>query len=108
MRKLIKLTLEFILAIYGMNVFGWWQGLALAFLSDCIGDLVGDLLIQTAVLLVYRKRIPKEAWFKRFFHMCAFPLFDVIGKWASYIAVFKRVEWKEIPHDRIMDVAKLN
>ena len=107
-RKLVKMTLELILAIYATQVLGWWQGLALAFLSDCIGDLVGDLFIQIAVLLVYGKRIPKEQFMKRIFHMCMFPLFDVVGKWASYIALFKKVEWKAIPHDRVVDIDKLN
>lgn len=107
-RKILKTALELLLAVYAANVFGWWKGLVFAWLIDCISDLVGHLLIQIAVLIVYRKRIQKENVIKRVFHMCMFPFFDVIGKWSSYIALFKKVEWKAIPHDRVVNIDELH
>ncbi len=107
-RKILKIALEFVLAIYAVNVFGWWRGLFVAWLIDCISDLFGHLLIQIAVLIVYRKRIQRENFVKRIFHMCMFPFFDVIGKWSSYVALFKKVEWKAVPHDRIVNIDELN
>ena len=107
-RKLIKRGLECILALYAMNLFGWWQGLIIAWFGDRIGDMLGDVFIQIAVLIVYGRRIPKENLIKRVFHMCTFFLFDVIGRWSSYIALFKKVEWKPIPHDQVVDIDELN
>ena len=37
-----------------------------------------------------------------------FPFFDIIGKWTSYIALFKKIEWKPIPHDTVVDISKLD
>ena len=80
----------------------------IAWLWDCLSDLLAGLAKQIAVFIVYRKRISNEKPFKRIFYMCMFPLFDVIGKWSSYIALFKKVEWKAIPHERVVDIDTLD
>ena len=65
------------------------------------------MLLGCVVMIVYRKRIEKESIFKRIIHVLLFPLFDIIGKWATYVALVKKVEWKAIPHNRVMDVKKI-
>ena len=57
---------------------------------------------------MYRKKIGKLPFFKTLFNAFMFPFFDVIGRWSMYFAVFKKVEWKPIPHDTIMDIEDLN
>ncbi|MBQ8429829.1 MAG: glycosyltransferase family 2 protein [Clostridia bacterium] len=107
-RKLIKILLELWLAVYTTGIFGWWKGLFIAWGFDVLTTLLGNLAMEIAVLIVYRKRIERENIFKRVFHMCMFPLFDVVGTWSSYVALFKKVEWKPIPHDRVVDIERLN
>lgn len=106
-RKIVKRGLELVVAIHTANVFGWAQGIALAWALDVLEDLLKSLAQQILILMIYRKRIEKENFFKRIWHMCAFPLFDFIGRWSSYIALFKKVEWKPIPHDRVVKVEEL-
>lgn len=107
-RKVVKTALQIIIAIYAANIWGWWKGALTAWLWGCVGDLLASVAMQIAVFIVYRKRIPRENFVKRIFHICMFPLFDVIGKWSSYVALFKKVEWKPIPHDRVVDIDELN
>ena len=35
------------------------------------------------------------------------PLFDVIGRYSQYIAVFAKVTWKPIPHDNNISIDEI-
>lgn len=107
LRRALRLTLEMIVAIVSAEFVGWFGAVALAWLMGKASEWAGDLVIQLAVLLVYRGRIEQEPLYKRVFHLLMFPFFDVIGKWTSYLALFKKVEWKPIPHNTVMDLDKL-
>ena len=48
---------------------------------------------------IERKRIKKIPLHKKIWYMFTFPIFDIIGKWTMRVAIFKKVEWKQIPHD---------
>lgn len=50
------------------------------------------------IFIIERKRIKKMKLSKKIFYSFMWPIFDIIGRYTTYIAVFKRVEWKEIPH----------
>ena len=28
-----------------------------------------------------------------------FPIFDIVGRYTTYIALFKKIEWKPVPHE---------
>lgn len=65
---------------------------------------IGNVIL---IFIKYGNKIEKGNFFKRLFHIFMFPFFDIIGKWSMYIALFKRVEWKPIPHDTVVNVDKL-
>ncbi len=45
-----------------------------------------------------RKRIkPIKIW-KKILYCFTWPVFDMVGRYAMYIALFMKVEWKPIPH----------
>ncbi|MBQ1269606.1 MAG: glycosyltransferase family 2 protein, partial [Clostridia bacterium] len=96
-----------------LNLFAEYaaQGALFGWLLGRIGSWLGSMFIEMLVLIVYRKKMEKSVGFKgvcrRIFHVFMFPFFDVIGKWTTYVAVFKKIEWKPIPHDTVMDISKL-
>jgi len=50
------------------------------------------------VFIMEHRRIPEIKWYKKLWFAFMFPVFDLIGKLSMVIALFKKVEWKEIPH----------
>ena len=50
------------------------------------------------VFIVERKRIIKIHPLKKLLYCITWPTFDIIGRWAMYVALFKKVTWKPIPH----------
>ena len=106
-RKLVKYGLELALVLLTSAFLGWWKGALLAAVYAFAKDWLVKMLLGCVVMIVYRKRMEKENVFKRIIHVLLFPLFDIIGKWATYAALFTKVEWKAIPHDRVVDVKKL-
>ncbi|MBQ8892430.1 MAG: glycosyltransferase family 2 protein [Bacilli bacterium] len=51
------------------------------------------------VFIIERKRIKKMSFWKKVLYSFTWPIFDIIGRYTTYVAVFKRVEWKPIPHN---------
>ena len=106
-RKIIKYICMLIIGVLAGSAGGVLFGFLVAWLSGLGTSLLVGICNQICVIIIYRKRLGKLPFFKTIFHMVLFPLFDIIGKWTSYIALFKHVEWKPIPHDTVMDINQL-
>ena len=107
-RKVVKMTLQMLIAIIAGSFLGFWKGALIAYLEAKLSDFLRKLITQIAVFIVYGNRIEKpKSLIRRIFHVCMFTFFDIIGKWSSYLALFKKVEWKAIPHDCVTDVKQL-
>lgn len=50
------------------------------------------------IFIIEHKRIEHIPLIKKIFYCITFPIFDIIGKISLLIALFKKVEWKAIPH----------
>lgn len=108
-RKIIKWVLQIIIAIMASSVLGWFVGFIIAWASGLLTSWLEKIFLDVIpVFIVYGKRIGKLPFWKTLFNILMFPFFDIIGKWSSYIAVFKKIEWKPIPHDTVMDINELN
>ena len=87
------------------NAANFMKGLGTGMVAGATVMVVGKMMLKD------RKKMEKAVGFKgvcrRIFHVLMFPFFDVIGQWTTYIAVFKKIEWKPIPHDTVMDISKL-
>lgn len=55
--------------------------------------------IAIYIFIIERKRIIKIPWYKKILFSLTWPTFDIIGRYTTYIALFKKVTWKPIPHD---------
>lgn len=106
-RQIISFTLKIILAVMASTVLGLFKGALVIYLTGIAKKWGRSLLVELTVFIKYHEQIEKGTFFKRIFHILMFPFFDIIGKWCMYFALFKKVEWKPIPHDTVMDMNKL-
>ena len=60
------------------------------------------------VFIIERKRIKKMSLKKKILYSFTWPIFDIIGRYTTYIAVFKHVEWKPIPHNSQITIDDLS
>ncbi len=75
-----------------------------AFLVPYIGTVFTGLY----VFLFERRRMKTIPWYKALWYCLTFPLFDSMGRIAIVIALFKRVEWKPIPHTAVVSIEQIN
>lgn len=109
-RKIIKWSMQIAIAVIAHNFVGWVEAFFISWAIGLAGKWLSNVALATIVFAYYQNQIraiePPKFW-KTLFHLFMFPLFDIIGKWTTYIALFKKVEWKPIPHDTVVDVDKL-
>lgn len=83
-------------------------------LSLTLGSVLLSLVsyLSSSVLAAYvyfteRKRITKIKWYKKIWFCLTFPIFDIIGNIAILIALFIKVEWKPIPHNKSIGLKEI-
>ena len=64
-----------------------------------IGRYIENMWMAIYLFFIENKRIKKISFWKKIIYVLTWPIFDIIGKYTMYIAIFKKVEWKEIPHE---------
>ncbi len=72
---------------------------------------IKSVLTALYVYIIESKRIKKIKWHRKIWFCLTFPIFDVIGLLSLVIALFKRVEWDPIVHNKalkIEDIESLN
>lgn len=73
-----------------------------------IGSYFLNMSLALYLFIVEDARIKKFSWWKKIFYTFTWPIFDVIGRYTIYIALFKKVEWKPIPHESKVTIDDLN
>jgi len=106
-RKILSRTLKIIVGIMAINFFGVFKGLIIADFVSLGKNWIEKMVHELLVYIKYYKYIEKTNIFKRIWLIVTFPIFDIIGKWCSLVALFKKVEWKPITHDTVMKMEKL-
>ena len=56
------------------------------------------------VFILEHKRIINIKWYRKLWYIITFPIFDLIGKLSTFIALFSKVEWKPIPHKESINI----
>ena len=64
-----------------------------------IGRYLENMWMAIYIFFVEHKRIKKISLKNKIIFTITWPIFDIIGKYTMYIAIFKKVEWREIPHE---------
>lgn len=73
----------------------------LAFLWNAIGRINYHFKVMGTAIYVFimeHRKIKKIPLYKKLFYILMWPIFDAIGRWTTYVAIFMKVEWKPIPH----------
>lgn len=63
-----------------------------------IGSYFTNIWLAAYLFIVEEARIKKINFWKKVEFCLTWPIFDIIGRYTTYIAIFKKVEWKPIPH----------
>ena len=58
-----------------------------------------NMWLAIYLFVVEEARIKKMSFWKKLLYVFTWPTFDIIGRYTTYIALFKKVEWKPIPHE---------
>lgn len=84
----------------------------LLFTLFCVADsavsYLGGIAMAAYVFFAERKRIMRIKWYKKLWFCFTFPVFDLIGKLSSCIALFSKAEWKPIPHNAAITISEVN
>ena len=110
-RTLLIWTLNILIGILAINAWGVIKGILITYLLSLASIWAVEILQVIGVMIIYGKKVQlfkKGNALKLLFFTLMFPFFEIIGKWSMYIALFKKVEWKPIPHNTIMDIDELN
>ena len=64
-----------------------------------IGRYIENMWTAIYIFFIEHKRIKRISFKNKILFTIMWPTFDIIGKYTMYIAIFKKVEWKPIPHE---------
>ena len=64
-----------------------------------IGSYFYNCWIAIYIFIVEHKRMQHIPLARKVLYTLTWPLYDVIERYVKYIALFKKVEWKPIPHN---------
>ena len=102
--KLVSVNIN-ILPGYKALIFGIfiaiWSNL---FYNFCMYFI--NMWTSIYILFIERKRI-KMSFKNKVIAVITWPIFDIIGKYTTYLALFMKVTWKEIPHDSKITIEDL-
>ena len=73
-----------------------------------IGAYISNMLMAVYLFIIEDSRIKKMKLKDKILFTLTWPTFDIIGRYTTYIAVFKKVEWKPIPHQSKVTIDELN
>ena len=66
-----------------------------------------SMWIAVYVFIMERKRIIKIPLYKKILYCITWPVFDAIGRYTTYFALFMKVEWKPIPHTSTVTIEQI-
>ena len=79
--------------LIGMIVTIWFR------LLYRIGSYFTNMWMAVYLFIVEDSRIKKISFWKKILYTFTWPIFDIIGRYTIYAALFMKVEWKPIPHE---------
>ena len=68
---------------------------------------LADMVMAVYVFIAERKKIKPFSLKKKILYILTFPLFNIMGRITTYIAIFKKVTWERIPHESKVTIKDL-
>ena len=72
-----------------------------------IKSYFSDMAMAIYVFFAERKKIKPFSLKKKILYIITFPLFNIMGRITTYIAIFKKVSWERIPHESKVTIKDL-
>ncbi len=72
------------------------------------GKYIENMWIAIYLFIIERKKIKKMPLYKKVLFTLTWPTFDIIGRYTQYVALFKKVTWKPIPHESRVTIDDLH
>lgn len=88
--------------LYALFLSIWWR------VFYRIGKYIENIWLAVYIFIVEHKRIKKMSIWKKVLYCITWPVFDIIGRYTTYAAVFMKVTWKPIPHNSKVTIEDLN
>ena len=73
-----------------------------------LGNYFRNIWLAVYLFIVEHNRVKKMSVWKKILYSFTWPIFDIIGRYTIYVALFKKVEWKPIPHESKVTIDDLN
>lgn len=73
-----------------------------------IGKYFENMWVAIYIFIIERKNIKKMSLGKKILYTFTWPTFDIIGRYTTYVALFKKVTWKPIPHESKVTIDDIN
>lgn len=73
-----------------------------------LGKYIENTVTAVYLFIVEHKRIKHIPLGKKLLYTFTWPTFDIIGRYTQYVALFKKVTWKPIPHESSVTIDELN
>ena len=98
-KKIIKAIVFIIGYTLSPHFWIWTAVYFIGILEYKVKSWVKYMMIAAYIFVFEHKRINKMSFAKKAWFTFTWPLFDIIGRISTYIALFAKVTWKPIPHD---------
>lgn len=107
-KKIIVNLLRLVLIIIAGKSIGAAGAVLLTAAYWSVRSYLKGIITAVYVFAAEHRRIKPMAWYKKLWYSITFPIFDIIGRLATVIALFSRVEWKPIPHNADIKIDEIN
>lgn len=73
-----------------------------------VGSYFVNIWLAVYIFIIEESRIKKISFWKKILYVFTWPTFDIIGRYTIYVALFKDVTWKPIPHESKVTIDEIN
>lgn len=73
-----------------------------------MGTYFSNMWMAVYIFIIENKRIKKISLKNKILFTLTWPTFDIIHRYSTYIALFKKVTWKPIPHESKVTIDDIN
>lgn len=73
-----------------------------------IANYFVNIWLAVYLFIVEESKIKKINFWKKVLYVFTWPIFDIIGRYTTYAAIFMKVEWKPIPHQSKVTIDEIS
>lgn len=98
----VNIDAGFVALVVGFFISIWYR------LLYRIGNYFRNIWLAVYLFIIEDARIKKISFWKKVLYVFTWPIFDIIGRYTIYAALFMNVTWKPIPHESKVTIDDLS